>query len=99
MLYLCLTRFYCHLNFSCYFIVLFQLLEHFVDEYFDQNPISQMGIIFTKNKRAEKVTELGGMCISSAPFCDSFCTSTVFVCLFFLFAFKSKCGVLVRHAK
>ena len=24
-----------------------------------------MGIIFTKNKRAEKVTELGGMCISN----------------------------------
>ena len=39
---------------------LFQLLEHFIEEYFDQNPISQLGIITTKNKRAEKVTELGG---------------------------------------
>lgn len=38
----------------------FQLLEFFVEEYFDQNPISQLGIIITKNKRAEKVSELGG---------------------------------------
>jgi len=39
---------------------MFQLLELFIEEYFDQNPISQLGIIVTKNKRAEKVTELGG---------------------------------------
>ena len=31
-----------------------------MEEYFDQNPISQLGIITTRNKRAEKVTELGG---------------------------------------
>lgn len=37
-----------------------KLLEYFVDEYFDQNPISQMGIIVTKNKKAEKISELGG---------------------------------------
>ncbi|XP_061428354.1 general transcription factor IIH subunit 2-like isoform X2 [Lethenteron reissneri] len=36
------------------------LLEHFVEEYFYQNPISQVGLITTKNKRAEKLTELGG---------------------------------------
>lgn len=37
-----------------------KLLENFVEEYFDQNPISQLGIIVTKNKRAEKLTELAG---------------------------------------
>uniref|UniRef100_A0A803Y6H9 VWFA domain-containing protein n=1 Tax=Meleagris gallopavo TaxID=9103 RepID=A0A803Y6H9_MELGA len=37
-----------------------KLLEYFVEEYFDQNPISQMGLIVTKNKRAEKMTELSG---------------------------------------
>uniref|UniRef100_A0A7N6AT75 General transcription factor IIH subunit n=1 Tax=Anabas testudineus TaxID=64144 RepID=A0A7N6AT75_ANATE len=37
-----------------------KLMEAFVDEYFDQNPISQVGIITTKNKRAEKLTELTG---------------------------------------
>ncbi|KAM4578264.1 general transcription factor IIH subunit 2 [Fundulus diaphanus] len=37
-----------------------KLMEGFVDEYFDQNPISQVGIITTKNKRAEKLTELAG---------------------------------------
>ncbi|XP_056140517.1 general transcription factor IIH subunit 2 [Lampris incognitus] len=37
-----------------------KLLEAFVQEYFDQNPISQVGIIATKNKRAEKLTDLAG---------------------------------------
>ncbi|XP_067838862.1 general transcription factor IIH subunit 2 isoform X2 [Heptranchias perlo] len=37
-----------------------KLLEYFLEEYFDQNPISQIGIITTKNKRAEKLTELAG---------------------------------------
>jgi len=35
-----------------------KLLQGFIDEFFDQNPISQMGIIITKNKRAEKISEL-----------------------------------------
>ncbi|XP_074851504.1 general transcription factor IIH subunit 2 isoform X2 [Carettochelys insculpta] len=35
-----------------------KLLEYFVEEYFDQNPISQIGVIVTKSKRAEKLTEL-----------------------------------------
>jgi transcription initiation factor TFIIH subunit 2 len=43
-----------------YDLFLFQLLEGFIDEFFDQNPISQMGIIITKNKRAEKLSELAG---------------------------------------
>ncbi|KAK1892570.1 General transcription factor IIH subunit 2 [Dissostichus eleginoides] len=37
-----------------------KLMETFVDEYFDQNPISQLGLITTKNKRAEKLTDLAG---------------------------------------
>lgn len=66
-------------------------MEYFVEEYFDQNPISQVtrfsdsvfnkryivkyavwltvlssqiGIITTKNKRAEKLTDLAGWCFS-----------------------------------
>ncbi|KAJ9086006.1 hypothetical protein DSO57_1008521 [Entomophthora muscae] len=35
-------------------------LESFIIEYFDQNPISQLGIITTKNGLAEKISELGG---------------------------------------
>jgi hypothetical protein len=35
-------------------------LEGFIDEFFDQNPISQIGIIITKNKRAEKISDLAG---------------------------------------
>ncbi|KAM7430924.1 General transcription factorIIH subunit 2 [Porites harrisoni] len=37
-----------------------KLLEDFITEYFDQNPISQIGLIVTRNKRAEKITELSG---------------------------------------
>ena len=39
---------------------LLQLCEQFTDSYFDQNPISQLGIITSYNKRADKVAELGG---------------------------------------
>lgn len=39
---------------------MFQLLEGFIEEFFDQNPISQMGLIMTRNKRADKVSELAG---------------------------------------
>ncbi|XP_033097919.1 general transcription factor IIH subunit 2-like [Anneissia japonica] len=37
-----------------------KLLESFIEEYFDQNPISQLGMLTTSNMRAEKLTELGG---------------------------------------
>ena len=41
--------------------VTLNVVESFIREYFDQNPISQLGIIVTKNSRAEKITELSGM--------------------------------------
>jgi len=37
-----------------------KLLESFIDEYFYLNPISQLGIVTTSNKRAEKVSEMTG---------------------------------------
>ncbi|CAG9765055.1 unnamed protein product [Ceutorhynchus assimilis] len=37
-----------------------KILEAFIEEFFDQNPISQMGIILMKNKRAEKASDLSG---------------------------------------
>lgn len=36
------------------------LLETFITEFFDQNPISQLGIIVTRNANMEKLTDLGG---------------------------------------
>lgn len=36
------------------------LLTTFVDEFFDQNPISQLGMITTKDKRAQMLLELTG---------------------------------------
>nr|ACO15623.1 General transcription factor IIH subunit 2 [Caligus clemensi] len=37
-----------------------KLLEVFIEEYFYLNPISQLGIILTRNKRSEVLSELGG---------------------------------------
>ncbi|EFA86276.1 TFIIH subunit [Heterostelium album PN500] len=34
--------------------------ESFIKEFFDQNPISQISLIVTKNSKAEKLTELNG---------------------------------------
>ncbi|KAJ3148846.1 hypothetical protein HDU89_004426 [Geranomyces variabilis] len=36
------------------------LVEQFVGEYFDQNPLSQLGVIITRDALAEKLTELSG---------------------------------------
>ncbi|KAF2078012.1 hypothetical protein CYY_000650 [Polysphondylium violaceum] len=44
---------------SRYFVML-QSCELFIKEYFDQNPISQISLIITKNSKAEKITELSG---------------------------------------
>jgi transcription initiation factor TFIIH subunit 2 len=38
----------------------FKFLEKFVYSYFDQNPISQLGLILTRNKTAEKICDLVG---------------------------------------
>lgn len=40
--------------------ICFKLLEDFIEEFFYQNPISQLGMIITRNKRAEKVSDLAG---------------------------------------
>jgi len=37
-----------------------EILQKFILEYFDQNPISQLGLIATKDKRAEMLTMLSG---------------------------------------
>ncbi|XP_066589959.1 general transcription factor IIH subunit 2 [Prorops nasuta] len=44
------TRLFCSLK----------ILEDFIEEFFYQNPISQIGIITTRNKRAEKLSDLAG---------------------------------------
>jgi transcription initiation factor TFIIH subunit 2 len=37
-----------------------KMLQLFIEEFFDQNPISQIGLILLKNKRAEKILDLAG---------------------------------------
>ena len=36
-------------------------MDQFIVEYFDQNPISQLGIVTTRDGLSEKLTELSGM--------------------------------------
>ncbi|XP_059050080.1 general transcription factor IIH subunit 2 [Achroia grisella] len=42
------------------FLCTLKLLQKFIEEFFDQNPLSQLGIVVMKNKRAERITELSG---------------------------------------
>lgn len=42
------------------FLNTLKMLQFFIEEFFDQNPISQVGIILLKNKRAEKISDLAG---------------------------------------
>ena len=35
-------------------------MKEFISLYFDSNPISQIGILVTRRKRAEKISELAG---------------------------------------
>ena len=37
-----------------------KLIQDFVEEYFYLNPISQVGLVVTRNKRAELISELAG---------------------------------------
>ena len=37
-----------------------KLIQDFVEEYFYLNPISQLGLVVTRNKRAELISELAG---------------------------------------
>lgn len=36
------------------------LLEKFIEEFFDRNPIAQIGILITRNKRCEKIIDMCG---------------------------------------
>ena len=38
-------------------------LEQFIVDYFDQNPISQLSLALTRDRGAEKVTDLSGRCL------------------------------------
>ncbi|CAM9369573.1 unnamed protein product [Scytosiphon promiscuus] len=40
--------------------VTLRIVQDFVTNYFDQNPLSQLGILVTREGRAEKITELSG---------------------------------------
>lgn len=42
------------------FICSLRLLEQFVNDFIDQNPISQLCFIITRNKRAEVISSLSG---------------------------------------
>eukprot|EP01084_Bolivina_argentea_P208360 355285_1 len=41
-------------------VVAQQMCETFIHEFFDQNPLSQLGLIIAHHKIAQKITDLGG---------------------------------------
>jgi len=41
-------------------VVAQQMIEKFIKEFFDQNPLSQLGLIIAHHKIAQKITDLGG---------------------------------------
>ena len=45
--------------------MMIQILQLFVREFFDQNPLSHLSIMMLRNGRAERLTELSGSPVSS----------------------------------
>lgn len=58
------------------FICCIRMIEKFVTEFIDQNPISQLCFIVTRNKRAEKITDLNGNLKSQIEVLKSFANSS-----------------------
>ena len=47
-------------------VVMMRVLSDFIRAFFDQNPISQLGIIISQDKRAKVLTDLSGVFASVA---------------------------------
>ena len=45
--------------------MMIQILQMFVREFFDQNPLSHLSIMMLRNGRAERLTDLSGSPVSS----------------------------------
>lgn len=46
--------------------MMIQILQAFIREFFDQNPLSHLSIMVMRNGRAERLTELSGSPVSYA---------------------------------
>lgn len=47
--------------------MMIQILQLFVREFFDQNPLSHLSIMLLRNGRAERLTDLSGSPVSLLP--------------------------------
>ena len=47
--------------------MMIQILQLFVREFFDQNPLSHLSIMMLRNGRAERLTELSGSPVRPSP--------------------------------
>lgn len=57
--------------------MMIQILQLFVREFFDQNPLSHLSIMMLRNGRAERLTDLSGSPVSLLLLCESeLCLST-----------------------
>ena len=51
--------------------MMIQILQLFVREFFDQNPLSHLSIMMLRNGRAERLTDLSGSPVSLLLLCGS----------------------------
>ena len=64
--------------------MMIQILQLFVREFFDQNPLSHLSIMMLRNGRAERLTDLSGSPVSPLLLCRSqLCLSQSYSCTVF----------------
>lgn len=56
--------------------MMIQILQLFIREFFDQNPLSHLSIMILRNGRAERLTELSGSPVSASS-CPDVCLKPV----------------------
>ena len=59
--------------------MMIQILQLFIREFFDQNPLSHLSIMILRNGRAERLTELSGSPVSASP-CLNVHVKPILVC-------------------
>lgn len=58
-----------------------QILQLFVREFFDQNPLSHLSIMMLRNGRAERLTELSGSPVRPSPCSHLFFSASSVACV------------------
>lgn len=66
-------------SFVLFFNDFVQAVNDFLDKFFEQNPIAQVGLIVCKDKRAERLVSLSGFAFFLSSIC--YCNALLFLSL------------------